>query len=173
MLPDQPGHQPAQEPRNRLWAGRNDHLELPHPDRVPAEPPGYRRASLKAYRADHDHQRAGYPVRPRVGEPGFDDDARSAATAPDAGRMSPDAGTAKERARPYHGCGRHGGVLCRFPGHLRTPTAVFSGSHICGARRNSSTVAYRLAKGCPRSTYRNSVNPLITDGVATRTRISF
>jgi transposase len=35
MLLDQPGHQPAQEPRKRLWAVRNNHLQLPRPDRFP------------------------------------------------------------------------------------------------------------------------------------------
>src|SRR4029077_11428109 len=48
MLPAQPGHQSAQKPRKRLWAGRNDHFQLPRPNCLSTESAGNRRASLKA-----------------------------------------------------------------------------------------------------------------------------
>jgi Type IV secretory system Conjugative DNA transfer len=73
-----------------------------------------------------NHQRAGYPIGTRVGEPDFDHHARSATTASHTGRVSPDARSAKERPRPYHRGGRYGGLLRRFPGHLRWAASLFS-----------------------------------------------
>ena len=55
MLLDQPGHRPAQKPRDRLRTRRNHYLQLSYPDSLPSKSSGYRRASLKAHRSNHHH----------------------------------------------------------------------------------------------------------------------
>jgi type IV secretion system protein VirD4 len=64
VLPGLPGHQPAQEPRNRLRPRRKHHLELPRAERLPAEPGRDRRAPFQADRANHRRQGTDHHQRP-------------------------------------------------------------------------------------------------------------
>jgi type IV secretion system protein VirD4 len=97
----------------------------------------------KLTRSNDHSERTGYeiPIRSRYGCAGFACHAGGATTSPHTGRMSPDARAAKARTRPYHSRGRYGGLLRRFPGHLRPAASLFPGQDFRRTSQDSAAKA--------------------------------
>ena len=94
VLPDLPGHQPAQEPRDRLRPRRDHHVELPRPERLSAQPGRDRRPPVEADGQDDGGEGTDHDQRPahqRHARPGLADHPGSPAPAADARRMPADA----------------------------------------------------------------------------------